>query len=135
MTSLNLVSQYVKSGVILSLYEDVNNHDYMYIFKDFDSVPVKIPEWQYNIDDIDFFYLEQGYEIFNMPLETHKDFWNYINIYFDDMNHIDGMQKYFDYCLIHDITSELLEEMFAEEVPDIFEYKYSSKEIYESKTR
>ena len=135
MTSLNLVSQYIKGDVIISLYEDTNSHDYMYIFKNFDSVPVKIPEWQYNIDDIDFFYLEQGYEIFNMPMETHKDFWNYINIYYDDMNHIDGMQKYFDYCLIHHITSELLEEMFTEEVPDIFEYKYSSEEIYESKTR
>ena len=39
------------------------------------------------------------------------------------------MQKYFDYCIENQITCDLLETLFHEEIPDIYEYKYSNEEV------
>ena len=62
-------------------------------------------------------------------METHTGFWNLINLYYDEYDHINGMQKYFDYCIENQITCDLLETLFHEEIPDIYEYKYSNEEV------
>ncbi|WP_270470132.1 hypothetical protein [Catenibacterium mitsuokai] len=128
MEDYRLTAVYKKEEAIISLYED-DDHDFIYISDSRDKTWVKVPEWDYDIDEYDFMYLEDGYDIFYMSMETHTGFWNLINLYYDEYDHIDGMQKYFDYCIENQITCDLLETLFHEEIPDIYEYKYSNEEV------
>ena len=121
MENFRLTAVYKKEDTIISLYED-DDHDFIYISDSRDKTWVKVPEY-------DFMYLEDGYDIFYISMETHTGFWNLINLYYDEYDHIDGMQKYFDYCIEHQITCDLLEALFHEEIPDIYEYKYSNEEV------
>lgn len=95
MEDYRLTVVYKKGDAIISLYED-DDHDFIYISDSRDKIWMKVPEWDYDIDEYD---------------------------------HIDGMQKYFDYCIEHQITCDLLEALFHEEIPDIYEYKYSNEEV------
>ncbi|MDU4736301.1 MAG: hypothetical protein E6X95_19145, partial [Thomasclavelia ramosa] len=107
MEDYRLTAVYKKEDVIISFYED-DDHDFIYISDSRDRTWLKVPEWDYDIDEYDFMYLEDGYDIFYMSMETHTGFWNLINLYYDEYDHIDGMQKYFDYCIENQITCDLL---------------------------
>ena len=95
MEDYRLTVVYKKGDAIISLYED-DDHDFIYISDSRDKTWMKVPEWDYDIDEYDFMYLEDGYDIFYISMETHTGFWNLINLYYDEYDHIDGMQKYFD---------------------------------------
>lgn len=75
-----------------------------------------IHDWQYNIDDALFEYLENGFEIEYMPLEQHYNFWCLLDTYCDEIIHPDGMQKYLSYCVKNGITPKAIRSLGYGEV-------------------
>lgn len=57
-----------------------------------------IAAWDYNVDDYLFDDLENDFKIDYMPLEEHYNFWCAINEYRDEIDHLDGLQRYLSYC-------------------------------------
>ena len=93
MEDYRLTAVYKKEDAIISLYED-DDHDFIYISDSRDGTWMKVPEWDYDIDEYDFMYLEDGYDIFYMSMETHTGFWNLINLYYDEYDHIVDEEVY-----------------------------------------
>ena len=52
--------------------------------------------------------LEQGYTIDYMSLECHYNTWCSIDEWRDELEHIDGLQKYLSYCQTNDINSTIM---------------------------
>lgn len=71
-------------------------------------------DWAFNFDNDLFRYLEQGYDLIGMSLESHCLAWSEIEDYHDNdgINHPKGMQQYLDYCKRNRITAELLHREF-----------------------
>lgn len=67
-----------------------------------------LPQWDYNIEDYFFDELEQGYEIIYMPLSEHYGMWASIDMDKDEIEHVDGLQKYLSYCQQNEITSQTI---------------------------
>lgn len=67
-----------------------------------------LPQWDYNIEDYFFDELEQGYEIIYMPLSEHYGMWASIDMSRDEIEHVDGLQKYLSYCQQNEITSQTI---------------------------
>jgi len=84
----------------------------------------EIPEWDYNVDSYLFDDLENNYEIIYMPLDYHYGVWCCINEQHDEIEHVDGMQKYLQYCKDHHISQEVLTQLgrYAKDVPDVMEF-------------
>lgn len=80
-----------------------------------------ISEWMYSADEYIFEYLEQGYEIKYMTAETHYGLWCEIeNKRFEDnIDELDGVQKYLKYCYENEITKEYLDNKVDLDVIDI----------------
>ena len=66
--------------------------------------------WDFNIEDDLFQYLESGYELIGMTLDCHSNVWAIIEDWQSYIENIKGMQKYFKYCKINNITIEKLKE-------------------------
>lgn len=90
----------------------------------------EIPEWDYSVDSYLFDDLENGYEIIYMPLDYHYGVWCCINEQYDEISHIEGMQKYLKYCKDHHINQEVLSQLgrYACDVPDVMELYHEINE-------
>lgn len=128
MEEYKVMAVYQKGNDWLILYED-DNYDFVYIYDSRDKTWSRVPVWDYDLDEYDFVYLEEDYDIGYMSIENHKGIWNMINLNYEDYEHIDGMQMYFEYCQKHHITADLLIGIFHEEISDIFEWKYNAEEL------
>lgn len=64
-----------------------------------------------------FQYLEDGYQILYMPIETHLSQWNDINN--KSPEHKDGLQKYLLYCHQHGISKNLIDSLSASNINDV----------------
>jgi hypothetical protein len=68
-------------------------------------------DWSYDIDSAIFDYLEDGYELVGMSLECHYNVWSNIEEWHDgDIEHLQGMQKYLDYCKRNSVTKVKLQK-------------------------
>ncbi len=87
-----------------------NNDEMLYIkFKDKSMSEVyHVPEWDFNVDGYLLSELEQGYTIDYMSLECHYNTWCSIDEWRDELEHIDGLQKYLSYCQTNDINSTIM---------------------------
>lgn len=84
-----------------------------------DEEPDYIAEWAYNIDDYDFESLQEGYEIAYISMAGHYNFWCMLEQWMpDDIQNIEGMQKYLTYCKTNGITKELIETMVGLELKE-----------------
>lgn len=82
-----------------------------------------LPEWDYNIEDYFFDELEQGYEITYMPLSEHYGMWASIDMVKDEIEHIDGLQKYLSYCQKKEITSQTISLLGLKDIDIILLYQ------------
>lgn len=120
-------------GYQVTLNEEVDI-DVGYILKinieGFEDGYFEIPEWDYNVDSYLFDDLENGYEIIYMPLDYHYGVWCCINEQQNEIDHIEGMQKYLQYCKDHHITHDVLLNLgnYAKDVPDVMEL-YHEKNV------
>lgn len=111
-------------GYQVTLNEEVDI-DVGYIMKinieGFEDGYFEIPEWDYNVDSYLFDDLENGYDIIYMPFDYHYGIWCCINEQHDEINHVEGMQKYLQYCKNHHITQEVLMSLgdYTKDVPDV----------------
>ena len=67
-----------------------------------------VPEWDFNVDEYLFSFLENGYELAMMSLDSHYGTWCSIDEWREELEHIDGLQKYLSYCQRNSITPELI---------------------------
>ena len=77
---------------------------------DSDSHFQNIWDLAFNFDNDLFRYLEKGYDLIGMSLESHCAAWSEIADYHDNdgITHTKGMQRYLDYCKRNRVTAELL---------------------------
>lgn len=55
--------------------------------------------------------------------EMHYNIWNSLNeLYPEELNNLDGVQKYLQYCKDNNITKQYIEEQMNMEVPDVMQY-------------
>lgn len=83
----------------------------------------EIPDWDFTFDYYLFERLENGYEIETMSNDIHYSIWNSINeLYPEDINNKDGVQRYLQYCANNGITKEFLDKQTNLNTPDIMKY-------------
>lgn len=70
--------------------------------------PLELSDDFFGFDSDLFEYLEQGYSVAFMSLESHCCIWNEIGDLQEDLEHQAGMQKYLHFCKQHGITKEQL---------------------------
>ena len=89
-----------------------------------------IGDWAFNYDSDLFSYLEQGYDLAGMSLESHCGAWSDIEAFYDngDIEHMKGMQVYLRYCKRKGITVELLRKELDYEGMDVMAFKSPDKE-------
>lgn len=82
-----------------------------------------IPEWDFNIETYLFDDLENGFEIEYMTFSHHYGMWNSINIWKDEIDHTDGLQKYLKYCKDSGVTLEAMSmsQSFFINAPDVMD--------------
>lgn len=82
-------------------------------------------DWSFSIDDNIFYELENGYEIRNMPLETHHGIWTILNETRDEIEYKEGMQKYLSHCFMNGITPKIISQLANEyiNVMDLYQEK------------
>jgi hypothetical protein len=87
---------------------------------------MKVPEWDFNFDEYFFKELQNGYEIGFINDDSNYGLWNTINdLYPEDINNKDGVQKYLQYCKDNNITRDYLDNVMKMSVPDIMQhYEY-----------
>lgn len=86
-----------------------------------------VPEWDYNYDYYIFDLLEKDCEIGYISNEIHYSIWNSISeLYPNDIEFKDGVNKYIDYCKKNNITREYLEEKVGFDTPEIMD-KFNNK--------
>ena len=83
----------------------------------------KVPEWDYSFDNYLFKDIESVYQIGYMTVETHYNIWNSLeDLYPEDINYKDGVQKYLQFCADNGITKEYLDKQMNLDTPDIMKY-------------
>lgn len=90
-------------------------------------------DWAFSFDSDLFMYLEQGYELVGMSLESHCVAWEEINEYHkdDNINYQKGMQRYLNYCKQNGVTVELLQKEGQYDNMDVM--KLYDKSLFEEK--
>lgn len=79
-----------------------------------------VPEWDYNFDYYIFDYLDNGYRIGYMKDDVHYSLWNSISeLWPTDIDCVDGVKYYVDYCDANGITKDYLDQKTGFETPDI----------------
>jgi len=85
---------------------------------------VKIPEWNFNYDEYIYEKLAKGYEIGTMNDDIHYSIWNDISQnYPHNIDNIDGVKKYIEFCKERGITKEYLDSKFGFDTPNIMEHE------------
>lgn len=106
--------------------KDTDNIVSITINPDESAKVVEETDWDFNVDDFLFCDLEKGYEIAYMDLVTHNGVWNSISERVDEIEHIDGMQKYLSFCRQKGITFDVLEACTVDPVDISYLYKESN---------
>ena len=79
-----------------------------------------VPEWDYNFDYYIYNLLEENWEIGYMTPEVHYGIWNSINeLYPEDIDYKEGVQKYLKYCKENNISKEYLDKQMEKEIPNV----------------
>lgn len=79
-----------------------------------------VPEWDYNFDYYIYNLLEENWEIGYMSSEVHYSIWNSINeLYPEDIDYKEGVQKYLKYCKEKNITKEYLDKEIERVIPNV----------------
>lgn len=65
-------------------------------------------DWSFDIDENIFSELEDGYIIRYLPLDEHYNIWYMLDEYQEEINHIEGMQIYLQYCFKNGITADVI---------------------------
>ena len=79
-----------------------------------------VPEWDYNFDYYIYNLLEENWEIGYMSSEVHYSIWNSINeLYPEDIDYKEGVQKYLKYCKENNISKEYLDKQMENEIPNV----------------
>lgn len=85
--------------------------DTIIYFYPFRKQEAAVDYWAFEFDKDLFGYLEKGYRIAEMTLDSHFAVWGTIEAWKDgNIEHGDGMRKYLAYCKQNGITKRLLEE-------------------------
>ncbi len=76
--------------------------------------------WAFSLDDDLFSYLEHGYELAGITLETHSAAWAEISERYEaGVDHPKGMQRYLHYCKQNGITVDHLRKEFQYDGMDV----------------
>lgn len=79
-----------------------------------------IPDYEYDLEEYLFDFLEYDYEIKYMSEYTHYRIWKSIDEYYpESIYHLDGASKYLRYCVNNGITKEYIDEKTGLNTPDI----------------
>jgi len=88
--------------------------------KDYENGCSYVPEWDFNYDYYVYNLLEEDYEIGYMSDELHYSIWNSINeLYPEDIDYKEGVQKYLKYCKDNNITKEYLDKQMEKDIPNV----------------
>lgn len=120
-----LMDENDKKNPIVITYD----YDTLYNLDVLNDTFYSIGDWTYNIDNDIFEELEKGKKIGYMDLGTHYNIWSYVDDMYDDIDHIDGMNRYIEYCIDNNIIKEKLEEKLDLDVPDIMKYYKKNQEL------
>ncbi|MBQ2835476.1 MAG: hypothetical protein IJE68_01390 [Clostridia bacterium] len=78
-----------------------------------------VPGWDFNYDYYMYNLLEENWEIAYITPNIHYDIWNSINeLYPEDIDYKDGVQKYLKYCKENNITKEYLDKEMESVIPN-----------------
>lgn len=80
-----------------------------------------IPEWDYNIDTYLFQDLKDGFDILYMPLYIHRVIWMDVHDFRNDIDCVDGLQRYLAYCQKEGINASILEHVMSGKVNNIMD--------------
>lgn len=75
--------------------------------------------WGFSFDSDLFHFMEQGYDLVGMSLESHCAAWSEIEEYHEYLSNPKGMQRYLDYCKRNKVTAELLRREFQYDGMDV----------------
>ena len=70
-----------------------------------------IPDWDFSVDGYLFEDMEEGFDIAYMPIMEHYNIWCAVSSMEEDIDHQEGLQKYLQYCQMHDITPEAIRSL------------------------
>jgi hypothetical protein len=114
------------------ILEDPSNHNMYLLASDDNELAIEfslkngkldynyVPEWDYNFDYYLYNYFEEGYKIAYMTDNLHQGLWNSIHeLYPKDIEFIDGVKYYVDYCKSHSINKYGLDKTTGLDTPDI----------------
>ena len=89
----------------------------------YDKGYFNIPEWDFNFANYIFEELEKGYFVGYIDDEINYGIWNTLNDLFpEDIDHKEGVQKYLQYCADNGITKEYLDNKTKYDTPDIMKH-------------
>lgn len=77
-----------------------------------------------------FRHLDNGYEIIDMKMSIHYINWKEIAKKYTDEYYFKGVHKYLQYCKENEITKDILEKKFNEELDDIMTYSWNQKKMF-----
>lgn len=91
--------------------------------KELENEYMNIPEWDFNFDEYFFKELQKGYAVVFVSDDTHYGLWNtIIDLYPEDIENLQGVQKYLQYCKDNNITVEYLDNAMKMNVKDAMKY-------------
>ena len=80
-------------------------------------------EWDYNVDQYVFYYLEKEYNIGYISMDFHGAIWRDIGeLDIEEIEYKVGLQKYLKYCKENNIDKTIIDKETKSDVPDIMEY-------------
>lgn len=83
----------------------------------------RVPDWDFNFDGYLFEELQKGYQIGYMSPDVHYSIWNSLNdLYPEDLENKDGIQKYLQYCKDNNITKKYLDKEVKLDTPDVMQF-------------
>lgn len=107
-----LVSDGIEEMILFAPYTKEQENGYM-----------NVPEWDFNFDEYLFKELQNEYKIGYISNETHYGIWNTIdNLYPEDIDNIEGVRQYLQYCKDNKITKEYIDKSINKDTPNIMKF-------------
>lgn len=92
-----------------------------------------VANWDFNIEDFLFKYLENDYKILEMNADTHYGVWFQIDEMREEINYTDGLQQYLSYCKKNHIDKNFMKLFYKEiDVMDLYQEKNGNYKIIAS---